>query len=149
MAVQIVSSSLSFSAGKGMILLSVFIACLCCFSVCNAQTNNILVLSPFTTPSHSNFIRPIVMELVNRGHSVTYWNGLKPDKDVTIRGNLRQLYSKSIGELHKKNGCTFSDRGRQFYMLFTVYGRMVNACQALYWVSKFQTSKLSTGMLNC
>ena len=44
---------------------------------------NILVVSPITTPSHTNILKPLAMALADeRGHSVTYWNGLKSPSTV-------------------------------------------------------------------
>jgi len=96
------------------------------------RRSNILILSPVTAPSHSNFIRPMVRELANRGHTVTYWNGLKSDKDSLPRNNLRQLYSEALGELNSDHQVSFADRGHQFLLLFTFYDRTVSACKAIY-----------------
>ena len=85
---------------KVLLLLSVLLIVGCCYCDSQQQKNNILVLSPYTMPSHSNFIRPVVKELASRGHNVTYWNGLKPAiNDAELNSNLRQLYSESTEEL--------------------------------------------------
>ena len=95
--------------------------------------SNILVLSPYTFPSHSNFVRPVVKELASRGHTVTYWNGLKPAiNDKSLKHNLRQLYSPVLGEFNSDHKVTFNDRGQQFSLLFTLYDRTVNICQMVY-----------------
>ena len=114
-----------------LLLLSVLIVG-CCYCDSHQQKNNILVLSPYTMPSHSNFVRPVVKELASRGHYVTYWNGLEPTiNDAKLRNNLRQLYSQSTDELIERN-VALNDRGQQFYLLFSLYGRTVNICKTVY-----------------
>ena len=101
------------------------------YSSGETRKSNILVLSPFTMPSHSNFIRPVVEELAKRGHTVTYWNGLKPainDKSL----NLRQLYSESLGEFNSDQRVSFADTGKQLSLFLSIYGRLVNICRLVY-----------------
>ena len=43
------------------------------------ESDRILVASPITSHSHTNVFKPLVRALVERGHDVTYWNGLRPD----------------------------------------------------------------------
>lgn len=64
-------------------------------SWCGAS--NVLVLTPVTSHSHTNFFVPVVEALGNRGHSVTYWTGLKPRRPMA---NVTQLYSV---QLHQHN----------------------------------------------
>ncbi|EFX67070.1 hypothetical protein DAPPUDRAFT_262158 [Daphnia pulex] len=40
--------------------------------ICSGAAHNILVLTPITTPSHSNVFEPLVAQLADRGHFVTY-----------------------------------------------------------------------------
>lgn len=55
---------------------------------------NILVLSPYTCRSHTNFVSNIVRALAQRGHALTYWNGLEPRDDLP--DNVRQLFSDGM-----------------------------------------------------
>ena len=93
--------------------------------------SNILVLSPITAPSHSNFIRPIVKALARRGHTLTYWNGLKPDA-AESSPNVRQLYSEEIGLINSDHNMGFDDRDRMFRLFVAFYDRMIKYCTAIY-----------------
>ena len=95
--------------------------------------SNILVLAPYTAPSHSNFVRPVVKALASRGHTVTYWNGLKPAiNDESLKYNLRQLYSPSIDEYNSKEEVTFADRGKGFFLILKTSVRILNFCKIFY-----------------
>ena len=79
-------------------LLLLFAGIICyCNSDCLGY--NILFLSPVTCQSRTNFIKPIVKALAERNHSVTYWNGLKPDKTLMATPNLRTFYSERVGQV--------------------------------------------------
>ena len=98
---------------------------------------NILVLSPITAPSHSNFIRPVVIELANRGHTVTYWNGLKPSSNARKLLNVRHLYSESLHQLNGNHHTTvgFDDCSlyRRFRMFFLDMSRKLETyCTVIY-----------------
>lgn len=102
-------------------------------SLKQTSKSNILVLSPYTMPSHSNFIRPVVKELASRGHTVTFWNGLEPTiKDLSLNNNLRQLYSPSLGELNSDQKVSFATRHQQFSLLLSMYDRTVSICKTIY-----------------
>lgn len=94
--------------------------------------SNILVLSPITAPSHSNFFKPIVKELTRRGHSVTYWNGLKADKETGRTKNLRHLYSDEIGVINSDHQVGFKDRDKPFELFLAFYDRTIKYCTAIY-----------------
>ena len=66
---------------------------------------NILVLSPYTCRSHSNFFRPVVGRLADRGHTLTYWNGLEPSSDLP--STVRQLYTDQLHELNSNYQVAF------------------------------------------
>ena len=85
---------------------------ICCCLVTAATAYNILVLSPITTPSHTNVLKPLVMALADqRGHSVTYWNGLKPPSAFnSTSSNLRVLHSSP-----SDHGIRFSHQSDQCF----------------------------------
>ena len=129
--------SINLRASKVLIWLSLVLAITgrCCFCTSTKETpkSNILILSPYTMPSHSNFIRPVVKELASRGHTVTFWNGLEPAiKDPLLKSNLRQLYSPSLGELNSDQKVSFATRHQQFSLFFSMYERTVNVCKIIY-----------------
>ena len=55
---------------------------------------NILILAPYSWPSHTNFVKPIVQELARRGHSITFWNGIRQKEQVLT--NVTYLFSGEI-----------------------------------------------------
>lgn len=91
--------------------------------------SNILVLSPITAPSHSNYFKPVVKQLAKRGHTVTYWNGLKPEPAMN---NVRQLYSEALGLINSDHKVTFEDRNNPLQLLFKFYDRIVVYCNVIY-----------------
>ena len=95
--------------------------------------SNILFLTPITAPSHSNFFKPVVRELANRGHTVTYWNGLKPSL-YGSGGNLRQLYSEQLGRLNSNHENNFELRHQKYFLFFTLHWRLMAYCTAIYQV---------------
>lgn len=102
-----------------------------------ANGSNILFLSPFTAPSHSNFFRPVVNVLANRGHSVTFWNGLKPQNESALRNrnqkiNLRLLYSPQLEKFNLDHQVKFHDRNNQFHLFFNMANRLEIFCKAIY-----------------
>lgn len=108
-------------------------SCLLITSLLTSCTDglNFLVVSPITTPSHSNFFRPVVHELSRKGHKVTYWNGLKPDNDAKSP-NLRQLYSERLAPLNDDHQVSFNDRNHPYLLFLTFYRRTINYCTAIY-----------------
>ena len=94
--------------------------------------SNILVLSPITLPSHSIFVKSIVSEMAKRGHTLTYWNGLKPGP--IGMDNVRQLYSETLGLVNSDHHhIGFNDRKRPLWHFVRVYGlRTVTYCKAIY-----------------
>lgn len=103
-----------------------FVSCLMLF----ADGSNILVLSPITAPSHSNFFKPVVNELAKRGHSVTYWNGLKPDGSK--KANVTQLYSEPLGVINSDHHMEFKDRDKPIELFLAFYDRTITYCTAIY-----------------
>jgi glucuronosyltransferase len=100
---------------------------------CDVDGSSILFLSPITAPSHSNFFKPVVKALADRGHFVTYWNGLKPD-NYAQSDNLRQLYSPQLDGFNSDYQIGFHDRHsqRQFQLFFDIPARLAIYCQAIY-----------------
>lgn len=96
-----------------------------------AHGSNILVLSPITAPSHSNFVRPIVQTLARRGHTLAYWNGLKPNSDESSP-NIRQLYSDELGLINSDHNMRFDDRNKPFQLFLAFYDRTIKYCTAIY-----------------
>ena len=101
---------------------------------------NILVLSPYTAPSHSNFFLPIVKELAGRGHSITYWNGLEPRAEMA---NVRQLYSENLRALNADHQIGF-DSNNPVALLLTFPSRMNAICTAVFNDTVFQDLMMST-----
>ena len=95
--------------------------------------SNILFLTPITFPSHSNFIKPVVKELDERGHFVTYWNGLET-KLITSKNttNLRILNSPNLNRLNVNHNVDFNDRDSPFRLFFDFPNRMATYCNAIY-----------------
>ena len=95
---------------------------------------NILILSPITTPSHTNILKPLVMALADeRGHSVTYWNGLKPPSTFnSTTNNLRVLHSPKLAEINSDHQIGFNDRNSAFRLFFDIPKRMKIYCTAVY-----------------
>ncbi|XP_059350962.1 UDP-glycosyltransferase UGT5-like [Daphnia carinata] len=81
------------------------------------EAYNILVLTPITSPSHTTF-QSLVTELVERGHFVTYWNGLQSDK-----------LSSTDEEQHEIG---FHDRDSPFRLLFRIPGTIAKYCKIVY-----------------
>lgn len=100
---------------------------------------NILFLTPITWPSHSNFIQPVVKELAERGHFVTYWSApetkLVTKKNTT---NLRIFNSPSLNQIIVDHDFNFNDRDSQFRLLFDVPNRITIYCSAIYRDPVFQ-----------
>ena len=82
--------------------------------------SSILFLSPLTAPSHSNFFKPVVKALADRGHFVTYWNGLSQQHSDSINTsvNLRLLYSPEMERINTNFGIGFQDRDSPFRLFF-------------------------------
>lgn len=100
------------------------------FSFSLIEAHNILFLSPITSQSHTNFFKPVVKELVDRGHSVTYWNGLKMSGSESSQ--LRLLYSPEIGRINSDHQVRFSDRNSPFQLFFGLVSRMEMYCKIIH-----------------
>lgn len=94
--------------------------------------SNILFLSPITAPSHSSFFKPVVQELARKGHTVTYWNGLKPDPSLDQNENISQLYSPEFSKFNDNHDVRFEDRNHPYLLFIAFYDRTVNYCNAIY-----------------
>ena len=106
----------------------------CLFVIQSVNAYNILVLSPITTPSHTNILKPLAMALADeRGHSVTYWNGLKPPSTFnSTTNNLRVLHSPKLAEINSDHQIGFNDRNSAFRLFFDIPKRMKMYCTAVY-----------------
>lgn len=118
---------------KGLVISSI---------VWSVESHNILVLTPITTPSHSNIFRPLVNALVDRGNDVVYWNGLKPDNSVywmaeSSNNSLRLLYSLHLDQVNNNHVIGFQDRDSPFRLFFDFPHRMETLCRAVYQDSIF------------
>ena len=104
---------LSSACSTSVVLLVLLIS----FILINREVDgsNVLFLSPITAPSHSNFFKPVVKALADRGHYVTYWNGLKPDNygvsanNNSRSDNLRLLYSPQLDRFNRDYQVGFQD----------------------------------------
>ena len=129
---------------------TVFIAAILLAAICQyPQTVNgdrILVLSPVTSPSHSNFIRPIVEELAARGHHVTYWNGLPHHPHGVESQRFKRFYSEEIGRINRDHGIRFEDTDSAVRLFFDLPQRMRTYCTAIYRDPIYrQLSKMAAG----
>ncbi|KAI9554593.1 UDP-glycosyltransferase 208B2 [Daphnia sinensis] len=108
-------------------VLNVFLLLFLSTTEFSASAHRILILSPIATYSHTNFLKPVVKGLVERGHFVTYWNGLVTEnqaKDFLNQTtdfynqttNFRLLYSPE-----KPNN-----------VIFDLPKRMERYCRTLY-----------------
>ena len=93
-----------------------------------ASGSNILVLSPYTCKSHSNFFMPIVKTLASRGHTITYWNGLEPKAPMA---NVRQLFSESLRELNTNYDVEFG-RNNPLLMFLDFPSRVSRLCSLCF-----------------
>ena len=113
---------------------TLFILFLLVFSASSAGTasrrSNILVLSPITAKSHTNIIKSLVNGLVNRGHSVTHWSGLKPD-DV-YNPNLRLLFSPELAQINSDHQIGFHHRDSPFQLMLDIPFRTATYCSVIY-----------------
>ncbi|XP_046639071.1 UDP-glycosyltransferase UGT5-like [Daphnia pulicaria] len=109
-----------------------FVLLVVSFRISSIVAHNILVLSPITTNSHSNFIKPVAKALADRGHTVTYWNGLPPDKETLTnpKANLNLLYSPGLRPLNDNHQVGYDDR--PFQLLLAIPDRMATYCTAIY-----------------
>lgn len=104
------------------------------------QADNILVLSPITTTSHSNIFRPLVEALARRGHSIVHWDGVKSplasDKSLLPLPlppqTLRLVYSPSLAEVNIDHGIRFDDRDSPFRLFFDMPAKTEMYCRTLY-----------------
>ncbi len=119
-----------------MVLSSVYLSFLLAATAATVvvRASNILVLSPLTAPSHSNFFKPVVKALADRGHFVTYWNGLESGIKTQNKSssNLRLLYSPDLESLNRNYGVGFQDRGSPFRLFFDIPSRLAKYCAAVY-----------------
>ena len=120
----VIQRSISFSAHLVALIL------LMLSTVESGHRHNILVLTPITTPSHTNVFKPLVMALADRGHRVTHWDGLKPSKNN--RTNLRVLYSPVMAEINSEHNVNFNDRDSPLRLLFRVPKTVANYCRAIH-----------------
>jgi hypothetical protein len=107
-----------------------------------SAAHNILVLTPITSPSHSNVFKPLVAELADRGHFVTYWNGLlqsdksssviQSNQTTTNSSNLRLLTSPNLVRLNSQHQIDFNDRDSPFRLLFRMQATIERYCRAIY-----------------
>lgn len=78
-------------------------------------------------------MRPVVQSLVNRGHFVTYWNGLDHGRLLeNPSSRLRFFYSPDVGRVNNDHGVFFDDRDSPFRLFFDLPARMSVYCAAIY-----------------
>lgn len=90
--------------------------------------SNILVLTPITSYSHSHFFFYTVKALASRGHTVTYWNGLKPREEIV---NVTQLHSESLEKHNSKHEIGFASNN-PVRLVMAQPNRMEKACKTCY-----------------
>ena len=100
------------------------------FAQGSSSAYKILVLSPITAPSHTDVVQPLVRALADRGHSITYWSGLKGRPQVSNNNNFRILYSPALDRINSEYEIGLHDT--HFPLLFDFPVRMENYCAAIY-----------------
>ncbi|KAI9554748.1 UDP-glycosyltransferase 208E1 [Daphnia sinensis] len=113
-------------------MIATFILLLMASLISTGTSHKILILSPITTPSHTNVLTPLVITLANRGHQVTYWNGLKPSLTLNSTPNLRMLYSPNLQRINSDHQIGFNDRKSPFRLLMDIPKRMLTYCTAVF-----------------
>ncbi|XP_057376044.1 UDP-glucosyltransferase 2-like [Daphnia carinata] len=102
----------------------------------SVSAHRILILSPIATYSHTNFLKPMVEGLVERGHFVTYWNGLITKNQATESfnqtTNLRLLYSPEVHTISSATLVDFSVRKKPNNVIFGLPKRMKRYCKTIY-----------------
>ena len=89
---------------------------------------NVLFLSPHTSYSHTNFFIPVVKELAGRGHSVVFWNGLRPREEIK---NVTQLYSEQLHQFNTNHHIGFANNN-PFLLLMSLPERLRGVCSMCY-----------------
>lgn len=89
---------------------------------------NILFLSPITSYSHTHFFFYTIKALASRGHTITYWNGLKPREDL---GNVTHLHSVALQKLNSRHDIGF-DTNNPLQLWLKHPDRMTSICRACY-----------------
>ncbi len=93
-----------------------------------ASSANILFLSPVTSYSHTHFFFYTIKALASRGHTITYWNGLKPRENIE---NVTHLHSESLEKFNSHHDIGFASNGPLRLMVTHTF-RMENTCKACY-----------------
>ena len=72
--------------------------------------------------------------MVDRGHFVTYRNGMSQQHSGSINTsfNLRLLYSPEMERIKSKFGIGFQDRDSLFRLFFDIPDRLAKYCDAIY-----------------
>lgn len=112
-------------------------------AIVSAEAYKILVLAPITSASHTNVFDPLVVGLVDAGHDITYWNGLKPSP-ISKKPNLRQLYSPNLGRINSEHNINFVDRDSPLSLLFRVPQTVASYCKSIHEDAVFQHLMNST-----
>jgi glucuronosyltransferase len=104
---------------------------------------NLLFLSPITTPSHSNFFKPVVKAMVDRGHFVTYYSGLNHNNQQMATNNqtinFRPLSSSpALYKISTDHQVDFNIRDKPLLFLSQLPQKMENYCTAIYNDPVFQ-----------
>ncbi|KAI9554595.1 UDP-glycosyltransferase 208B1 [Daphnia sinensis] len=102
----------------------------------SVSAHRILVLSPIASYSHTNFVKSMVNGLVERGHFVTYWDGMLSKNQATDylnqTANLRLLYSPEVHAISIGNVVDFSLRKKPNDALFDLPKRVETYCKTIY-----------------
>lgn len=112
--------------------------------ILNVIGYSILFMTPFTAPSHSSFFKPVIRELADRGHSITYWSGLRPPPPSASSGgsngtsswstDVRLLFSEQLSGRYNfdQHGIGWSTVDHPFELFFTLSDRLAQTCSAMY-----------------
>ena len=93
-----------------------------------AYGGNILVLTPYEVASHWGFFKPVIKELANRGHQVTYWSGFEWPENIS---NVTVLYSEDMRELNSRVPIDFAEND-PLSLLLKMPGQLREICTHVY-----------------
>ena len=105
------------------------------FILRGTECAKILFLAPFTSHSHIIYSVPIINELAARGHSLTFWNGMKPREE--LHPNVNLLYSQGLHEYNVNKPISFG-LNDPFLWLLDFPNKYAEICETIFTDPVFQ-----------